>query len=306
MLASSAIQANQADVLVAGGFESMSNVPFYNTSQRTGKKFGNVTLLDGLAYDGLRDAYNKQPMGNCGELCADSKQITRQQQDDYAVLSYKRSQAASKAGHFKDTIVPVTVKTRRKTIVVTEDEEVWRVKDFDKIRKLRPAFKHPSKAEAKKTVTAANASTLSDGAASVVLISGRAYKKLTNKPKILARVLSYADAAQAPEWFTTAPVLAVNKALQRAKLTTDQIDLYELNEAFSVVALACSKQLNLPIEKVNVLGGSVSIGHPLGASGCRILVTLLNALQIHNKQYGCVGICNGGGGASAIVVERVM
>lgn len=291
MLASDQIQLGRASVVVAGGMESMTNVPYYLPKARQGMRYGDGKVIDGLAYDGLRDAYAGTAMGNCAELCAEAFSITRKQQDDYAETSYRRAQAATKAGHFKAETFPVTA--GKKTLA--EDEEQINV-NYGKLRKLRTVFKKKDG-----TVTAGNASTISDGAAALVLMD--ANKAAAQGVKPLARILSQADAAQMPAKFTTSPAIAIRLALERAGLTLDQVDLFEINEAFSVVALANAEILQLDPKKVNIWGGAVSIGHPLGCSGSRILVTLLHALKATGGKIGVAGICNGGGGASAVIVE---
>jgi acetyl-CoA C-acetyltransferase len=277
--------------------ESMSNVPFYNENLRWGNKYGNVTLLDGLSKDGLLDVYHNYPMGNAADLCAKECNISREAQDEFAITSYKRSQAAWEAGKFDNEVVPVEVPQKKgDAIKITKDEEPWNVK-FDKIPGLRPAFTKDG------TVTAANASTMNDGAAALVLMSKAKADALGIKP--IARIKGFADAEQAPEWFTTTPSLAVPKAVAKAGLKMDDINYFELNEAFSVVGLVNMEKMNLKPEQVNVNGGAVSLGHPLGCSGARIVATLISVLHQNNGQYGAAGICNGGGGASAIVLERM-
>jgi acetyl-CoA C-acetyltransferase len=294
-LAAQSILLGDAETVVAGGMESMSNVPYYSASMRWGNKYGNVGLDDGLAKDGLTDVYHNYAMGNAAEWCATSCNISRAEQDAFAVESYQRSQAAVQEGKFNDEIVPVPVLQRKgDPILFAKDEEPFNVK-FDKIPELKGAFIKDG------TVTAANASTMNDGAAALVLMSSDKVAALGLKP--IAKIIGYADSEQAPEWFTTAPSLAVPKAVQKAGLTMDQIDLFELNEAFSVVGIANIQKMNLDPAKVNIHGGAVSIGHPLGCSGARIIVTLIHALQLQGKKYGAAGICNGGGGASAMVVE---
>ncbi|PWK78346.1 acetyl-CoA C-acetyltransferase [Mucilaginibacter oryzae] len=297
MLAAQSIELGQNDIAVAGGMESMSNVPYYLDKARNGYRLGHGEITDGLVKDGLWDVYNDYHMGSAAELCATDCNITRQQQDAYAIESYNRALAAQAAGKFKEEITPVGLKDKKGEITMfTEDEEPRAVK-FEKIPTLKPVFKKDG------TVTAANASTLNDGAAAVVLMSWEKADELGIKP--LARVVSYADAQQAPEWFTTAPSKALPLALHRAGLQTDDIDFFEINEAFSVVSIANNQLLNIEPAKVNVNGGAVSLGHPLGASGARIVVTLLNVLKQNNGKYGAAGICNGGGGASAIVIENL-
>jgi acetyl-CoA C-acetyltransferase len=295
--AAQSIALGDADIVVAGGMESMSNVPFYVDSLRWGNKFGNTNLIDGLAKDGLTDAYDEQAMGNAGELCAKECGITREEQDTFAIESYKRSQAAWAAGKFADEVVPVEIPQRKgDPIKFFKDEEPFNVK-FDKIPELKPAFQKDG------TVTAANASTLNDGAAALVLMSKEKAEELGLKP--IARIISYADAEQAPEWFTTTPSIAVPKAVAKAGLKMTDIDYWELNEAFAVVGIENSRRMKLDPAKVNVHGGAVSLGHPLGCSGARIIVTLINVLKHNNGKYGAAGICNGGGGASAMVIERM-
>jgi acetyl-CoA C-acetyltransferase len=295
--AAQSIALGDADIVVAGGMESMSNVPFYVDSMRWGNKYGNSSMIDGLAKDGLTDVYNGQAMGNAAELCAKDCGISRNDQDAFAIESYKRSQAAWAAGKFTDEIVPVEIPQRKgDPIQFFKDEEPFNVK-FDKIPELKPAFQKEG------TVTAANASTMNDGAAALVLMSREKAEELGLKP--IARIVSYADAEQAPEWFTTTPALAVPKAVAKAGLKMTDIDYWELNEAFAVVGIENTKRMKLDPAKVNVHGGAVSLGHPLGASGARIIVTLINVLKHNNGRYGAAGICNGGGGASAMVIERM-
>ena len=292
------IMLGDVDVVVAGGMESMSRVPFYAESLRWGNKYGNTALIDGLAKDGLTDVYDGKAMGNAAELCASECGISREQQDEFAISSYKRSQAAWEKGLFANEIVPVEIPQRKgETIVFSKDEEPYNVK-FDKIPGLSPAFQKDG------TVTAANASTMNDGAAALILMRKEKADALGLKP--LAKVLSYADAEQAPEWFTTTPSIAVPKAVAKAGLQMSDINYWELNEAFAVVGIENSKRMQLDPSKVNVHGGAVSIGHPLGASGARIVVTLINVLKANNAKYGAAGICNGGGGASAIVIENIV
>jgi acetyl-CoA C-acetyltransferase len=297
MLGAQTILAGDNEVVVAGGMENMSQVPFYMVNGRTGQKLGDMKLIDGMVKDGLTDVYNKYHMGNAAELCAKECGISREEQDAFAIESYKRSAEAWKEGRFIDEVVPVSVPQRKGDPVQFKEDEEYKQVQFDKIPGLKPVF------DPNGTVTAANASTLNDGAAAVVLMSAEKAKELGLKP--LARIVSYADAAQAPEWFTTSPAKALPKALKKAGLTNDQIDLWELNEAFSVVGIANNKELGLDPKKANVNGGAVSLGHPLGASGARIIVTLAHALRGRGKKYGAAGICNGGGGASAMVIEAV-
>ncbi|HWD89681.1 MAG TPA: acetyl-CoA C-acyltransferase [Mucilaginibacter sp.] len=297
MLAAQSIESGQNDIVVAGGMESMSNVPYYLDKARNGYRLGNGQIIDGLVRDGLWDVYNDYHMGSAAELCAAECHISREDQDEYATESYKRSQKAQAEGKFKDEITPVELKDKKGEVTLfAEDEEPKAVK-FDKIPTLKPVFQKEG------TVTAANASTLNDGAAAVILMSKEKADELGIKP--LARIISFADAQQAPEWFTTAPSKAIPLALHRANLSSGQIDYFEINEAFSVVSIANNQQLNLDSAKVNVNGGAVSLGHPLGVSGARIIVTLLHVLQQNGGKYGAAGICNGGGGASAMVIENL-
>lgn len=294
--ATQAIKCGDAEIIIAGGMENMSQTPFYHQG-RNGQKLGNIVLEDGLLKDGLTNVYDGKHMGTCGDLCANEKEFTREDQDNFAIESYTRSAKAWKTGKFDEEIVPVEVPQRRgEPIIVKEDEEFKNVK-LDKIPNLRPVFTKDG------TVTAANASTLNDGAAALVLMSSEKAKELGLKP--LAIVKAYADAAQEPEWFTTAPAKAIPIALKKANIDHSEVDYYELNEAFSVVGLVNIKILNLDAEKVNVNGGAVSLGHPLGCSGARIIVTLINVLKQNNAKIGTAGICNGGGGASAMVIENV-
>ncbi len=296
-LATQSILLGDADIVIAGGMESMSNVPFYVDSMRWGNKYGNSTLIDGLAKDGLTDVYDGLAMGNAAELCARECGISREDQDAFAIESYKRSQAAWEAGKFDNEIVPVEIPQRKgEPVIFNKDEEPFNVK-FDKIAGLRPAFQKDG------SVTAANASTMNDGAAAVLLMSKEKADELGLKP--IARIVSYADAEQAPEWFTTTPSLAVPKAVAKAGLKMEDIDFWELNEAFAVVGIENSRRMKLDPAKVNVHGGAVSMGHPLGCSGARIIVTLINVLKANNARYGAAGICNGGGGASAMVIENM-
>lgn len=297
MQAAQAIKAGDADVIVAGGMENMSMTPFYSMTARTGNKFGNTQLIDGIVNDGLTDAYDKNVMGVCADLCATEYDFSREEQDNFAVESYNRSTKAWAEGRFDEEIVPVEVPQRRgEPIIVKEDEEFKNIK-LDRVPSLRPAFTKDG------TVTAANASTLNDGASAVVLMSKEKAEELGLKP--LAKIVGYADAAHEPEWFTTAPAKALPKAVAKAGLKMTDLDYFELNEAFSVVGLANIKLLELDPTKVNVNGGAVSLGHPLGNSGSRILVTLINVLKQNAGKYGGIGICNGGGGASSMVIENM-
>lgn len=295
--AAQSIMLGDADIVIAGGMESMSNVPFYADSVRWGNKYGNTGLIDGLVKDGLTDVYDGLAMGNAAELCARECGISRKQQDEFAILSYERSQAAWKNGWFDNEVVPVEIPQRKgEPIIVSKDEEPYNVK-FEKIPTLSPAFQRDG------TVTAANASTLNDGAAALVLMSKDKASSLGIKP--LAKIISYSDAEQAPEWFTTSPSLAVPKAIKKAGLKMSDIAYWEINEAFAVVAIENARRMEIDTAKINVHGGAVSLGHPLGASGARIIVSLLNILRVNNARYGAAGICNGGGGASAMVIENL-
>ncbi|SFC55677.1 acetyl-CoA C-acetyltransferase [Parapedobacter composti] len=297
MLAAQSIALGENDVVVAGGMESMSNVPYYLDKARTGYRLGHGQVTDGLVKDGLWDVYNDFHMGAAAELCASECGISREDQDAYAVESYRRSQAAQQSGKFQEEIVPVDVRGKKGEVTtVRDDEEIYSV-NFDKIPMLKPVFKQHG------TVTAANASTLNDGAAALVLVSEAKLRELGLQP--LARIRGYADAQQAPEWFTTAPSRAIPRALRAADIREGDVDFYEINEAFSVVSIANNRELRLPPDRVNVNGGAVSLGHPLGASGARIVVTLLSVLSQHNGRIGVAGICNGGGGASAMVLEKM-
>jgi len=295
--AAQSIALGDANIVVAGGMESMSNVPFYADAIRWGNKYGNTQFIDGLAKDGLTDVYDGKAMGNAAELCASSCGVSREDQDAFAIESYKRSQAASNTGKFDNEIVPVSIPQRKgDPVLFSKDEEPFNVK-FDKIPELKSAFIKDG------SVTAANASTMNDGAAALVLMSKQKMEALGLKP--IAKIISYADAEQAPEWFTTTPSIAVPKAVAKAGLQMSDISYWELNEAFAVVGIENSRRMKLDPAKVNVHGGAVSIGHPLGCSGARIVVTLINVLKANNARYGAAGICNGGGGASAIVIENL-
>jgi len=295
-LAAQSIMLGDADVVVAGGMESMSNVPFYSESMRWGNKYGNTMLIDGLVKDGLTDVYDGKAMGVAAEMCASTCGVSRADQDAFAIESYKRSQAAVNEGKFDAEIVPVPIPQKKgDSILFSKDEEPFNVK-FDKIPELKSAFLKDG------SVTAANASTMNDGAAALVLMNKEKMESLGLKP--IAKIVSFADAEQAPEWFTTAPAVAVPKAVEKAGLKMDDINYWELNEAFSVVGIENSRRMKLDPAKVNVNGGAVSLGHPLGCSGARVVVTLINVLKQNNGKYGAAGICNGGGGASAIVIEN--
>ncbi|KAH8764806.1 Thiolase, N-terminal domain-containing protein [Diaporthe sp. PMI_573] len=300
ILGAQTIMTGNASIVVAGGTESMSNTPHYLPNLRTGVKYGDAGLIDGVQKDGLRDAYGKQElMGMQGELCASTHELTREQQDEYAIKTYQKAQAATEAGVFKAEIAPVEVSGGRgkPNVTVDRDEEVKNL-NIDRLKSARPVF-----IPGTGTVTAANASPINDGASAVVLVSEAKLKELGIKP--IAKILGWGDAAHAPEKFTTAPSLAIPKAIKHAGLTADNVDFYEINEAFSVVALANIKLLGLDPEKVNVFGGSVAIGHPLGCSGARIITTLTTVLKEKKAKIGCAGICNGGGGASALVIENL-
>lgn len=297
MIAADQIALGQNEIMVAGGMESMSNVPYYLKKHRFGSKLGHTKTEDGILLDGLWDVYNDFHMGNAGEICAKECNISREQQDEFAIESYKRALNAHEKGYFKDEIVEIKVKGRKDDVTkVVMDEELERV-NFEKIPHLKPVF------DKEGTITAANASSINDGAAAVLLMSETKAKDLGLKP--IARIKSHASAAKAPEWFTTAPSDAIPIALKRAGVEKNNVDLFEINEAFSVVSLANNQILELDPEKVNIHGGAVSIGHPIGCSGARIVVTLLHALKRTNGTIGCAGICNGGGGASALVVEMI-
>lgn len=297
MMGAQAIKAGDVDIIVAGGMENMSAVPHYLPTGRTGVKLGDISLIDGLVKDGLTDVYNAQHMGVCAELCAEEHQFTREDQDAFALESYRRSAAAWEDGKFTNEVVPVPVPQRRGDAIVIDTDEEYTKVNTDKVPQLRPVFKKDG------TVTAANASTLNDGASAVVLMSASKAAELGLTP--IARITGYADAAQEPEWFTTAPAKALPKALAKAGVTMDAVDFFEFNEAFSVVGLANMKLLGLDAANVNVHGGAVSLGHPLGASGARIVTTLIGVLQQNGGKTGAAAICNGGGGASALVLELV-
>ena len=295
MLGAQTIKAGDNQIVVVGGMENMSQTPHY-LDARNGTKFGNIAMLDGITKDGLLDAYSKVPMGNCAELCATKYEITREQQDQFAITSYQRAAAAWQAGRFADEVVGVSVPQRKGDPVLVNEDEEYKNVFLDKIPALRPAF------DKEGTITAANASTLNDGASALILVSEEAVQKYNLKP--IAKIVSYADAAQEPEWFTTAPSLAIPKALEKAGLSVADIDYWELNQAFSVVGLANMKILGLDPAKVDVNGGAVALGHPLGNSGSRIIVTLLHVLKQIGAKRGGAGICNGGGGASAMVIKN--
>jgi len=297
MLGAQSIMLGHAEVIVTGGMESMSNIPYYMPKARFGYKFGNAEIVDGLAHDGLWEVYYGFPMGNCADNTAKEMNITREMQDEYAINSYKRVAISTEAGYFKNEIIPVEIPQRKgDPIVMNEDEEYKNVK-FEKVPNLRPAFSKDG------TVTAANASTINDGASAMVLMSEEKVKELGLTP--VAKIRGFADAAQDPIWFTTSPSLAIPKALKNAGIEKSDVDFYEINEAFSAVAIANNIKMDLDPENVNVFGGAVALGHPLGASGARIITTLNSVLSEKDKTMGVAGICNGGGGASAIVIEKV-
>jgi acetyl-CoA C-acetyltransferase len=297
MLGAQSIMLGQNDVVVAGGMESMSNIPYYLMKARYGYKFGNDQLLDGLSHDGLTDVYNHCAMGVCSDNTAKEMNISRQAQDEYAINSYKRSAAAWASGKFKDEVIPVEIVGRKGDVTLFAEDEEYKNVSFDKIPALKPVFGKDG------TATAANASTINDGAAAVVLMSKEKMQALGLKP--IAKIRGFADAAHDPMWFTTAPSLAIPKAMKAAGVDSKDVGYYEINEAFSAVALANNIKLGLDNEKVNVNGGAVALGHPLGASGARITITLANVLKQNKASIGVAGICNGGGGASAIVIESV-
>ncbi len=297
MLGAQSIMLGDNDVVVAGGMESMTNAPHYIPSGRNGLRYGNGQILDAIVRDGLQDPYKGTMMGNTAEICARGYDFTREDQDNYAIESYKRAYEAYEKGYFKDELISVSVPQRKGDPIIIEEDEEFRKINYDKVSKLRPAF------EKEGTVTAINASKINDGAAAVVLMSKTKMDQLGVKP--LAKIVSFADASQEPDWFTTTPAKAIPKALNKANLSIDKIDYFEINEAFSVVALANIKELDIDHQKTNVFGGAVSLGHPIGASGARILCTLISVLKHKNGKLGAAGICNGGGGASAMIIESV-
>jgi acetyl-CoA C-acetyltransferase len=295
-LAAQSIMLGHADVIVAGGMENMSMAPYYLEQARNGYRLGHGTVIDGILKDGLTDVYSQTHMGISGELCAKECNITRADQDEYAIESYKRAAAAWESGAFRQEIAAVEIQVKGETKVLSEDEEYRNVK-FDKIPQLKPVFQKEG------TITAANASTLNDGASAVVLMSKQKAESLGLKP--LAKIVSFADAEQAPEWFTTTPSKAIPKALKMAGKSLDEVDYFEINEAFSVVSIANNRELKLDPARVNINGGAVSLGHPIGSSGCRIVVSLIHILHQKNAKTGVAGICNGGGGATAMVIEKM-
>ena len=294
MLGAQSILLGDSDIVVAGGMESMSNIPYYLEKARNGYRLGHDKIIDGIIRDGLWDPYKDYHMGNAGELCSTTYKITREDQDNFAKESYTRAAKASEQGYFKKEIVPVEI-AGKTTVIVGEDEE-YKKANFDKMGTLKPAFTKEG------TITAANASKINDGAAAVVLMSEEKINELGIKP--MARIIAFADASQAPEWFTTTPIKAMQKALDKGGLKISDIDFFEVNEAFSCVAIINAKELNIPADKLNVWGGAVALGHPIGCSGARITVTLTSILHQNNGRYGMAGICNGGGGASAIIIEK--
>ena len=296
MLGYQAIKCGEKDIVVAGGMENMSSIPFYMNDLRKGKKLGHAQLNDGLLVDGLTDVYNNVHMGVCAEICAKEMSISREEQDNFALESYERSKKGWESGFFKNEISEVQIETRKGDIIISEDEEYLNI-NTDKFKKLRPVFKRDG------TVTAGNASTINDGAAAIILMSTEKAQELNLIP--IAKIITTSDASQEPKWFTTTPAKALKDALKNAKITKDQVDYWELNEAFSVVGLANIQKLDLDASKVNIHGGAVSLGHPLGCSGARIIVTLLNTLVTKNAKIGAAGICNGGGGASAMIIENL-
>jgi acetyl-CoA C-acetyltransferase len=297
MLGAQSIALGDSEIVVAGGMENMSQVPYYMVGARSGFRMGHQNVVDGMIHDGLWDPYNNQHMGNCAELCAKEKNFSRKDQDDFAIESFKRSQEAQKSGRFAREIAPVEIPGKKGDVVRVDADEGPGKAQFDKIPQLKPVFDKAG------TVTAANASTINDGAAALVLASGEKVKALGLKP--LAKIVSYGGHAQDPVWFTTAPAEAMRRAMKKAGWSTEQVDLFEVNEAFAVVALAAQRDLNIPASKLNVWGGAISLGHPIGASGARILVTLLSALEDKGLKRGVAGICIGGGEATAVCVERV-
>jgi acetyl-CoA C-acetyltransferase len=297
MLGAQSIMLGHADVVVTGGMESMSNVPYYLPKARFGYNYGHGQLVDGLMHDGLWEAYNEFPMGNCADNTAKEMNISREEQDDYAISSYKRTADSVENGYFKKEIIPVEIPQRKGDPIVMDTDEEYKNVKFDKIPNLRPVFSKEG------TVTAANASTINDGASAILLVSGTKLKELGLTP--LAKIRGFADAAQDPLWFTTAPSLAIPKAMKNAGVEKSDVNFYEINEAFSAVAIANNRELGLDTNQVNVFGGAVAMGHPLGCSGARIITTLNSVLTHKNASIGVAGICNGGGGASAIVIEKV-
>ena len=296
MIGAQSIQSGDNEIVIAGGMENMSSIPFYLKEMRSGKKLGHTQINDGLLVDGLTDVYDSVHMGVCAEICAEEMDISRDEQDKFALKSYEKSKKAWENGFFSNEIEPVTITARKGDITIDTDQEFSNI-NIEKFKKLRPVFKKDG------TVTAGNASTINDGAAALVLMSQEKAHELNLKP--IAKIISFSDSSQEPKWFTTTPTIALEKALNKANLNKDSVDFWELNEAFSVVGIANIKKLGIDVEKVNVNGGAVSLGHPLGCSGARILVTLLNTLEKNNKAIGAAGICNGGGGASAMIIKNL-
>ncbi len=296
MLADQAIRCNDAEIVVAGGMESMSNAPYFVKKARTGFKMGNAEFIDMMIHDGLWDVYNQIHMGNAGELCASECNIPREEQDEYAILSYKRAIEATERGWFAEEIVPVEIEDKKGNIIINKDEEPFKV-NFEKIPQLKPVFKKDG------TVTAANASSIDDGASAVVVASQPIAEQKGLKP--LAKILAHTSYAQQPEWFTTAPAKAIKNVCDKAGMKLEQIDLFEINEAFAVVPIITCRELGIPYEKVNIHGGAVALGHPIGASGARVLTTLIYALKKLNKKYGLATLCIGGGEASAMIIEML-
>jgi len=297
MIGAQSIMLNQAGIVVTGGMESMSNIPYYVPKARFGYKFGNAEIIDGLAKDGLWEVYYGFPMGNCADNTAREMNITREMQDEYAISSYQRVSESTQSGMFKNEVIPVEIPQRKGDPIIMDEDEEYKNVDFDKIPHLKPAFSKEG------TATAANSSTINDGAAALVLMSEEKIKEFAIEP--LAKIRGFADAAQDPVWFTTSPSLAIPGALKNAGISKEDVDFFEINEAFSTVAIANNMKLDLDREKVNVFGGAVALGHPLGASGARIITTLNSVLTQKDKNIGVAGICNGGGGASAIVIEKI-
>ncbi|NLO20253.1 MAG: thiolase family protein [Ignavibacteria bacterium] len=296
MLADQSIKCKDSEIVVAGGQESMSSAPYLLFKARNGLKMGNTNLIDSMISDGLWDVYNDIHMGEAAELCASKYSISRQEQDDYAIQSYKRAIEAQNKGFFNDEIFPIIYETKKGKIIVEKDEEPEKA-NFSKFPSLKPVFKQDG------TITAANASSINDGAAAIVLCSEEKAKELGKKP--LARIIAYSSFSQAPEWFSIAPVGAIKKVLEKAEMSINKIDLFEINEAFSVVPLAIQKEIAIPMEKMNIAGGALSLGHPIGASGARILITLIYALKRENKRYGLASLCIGGGEAVAMIIENI-
>ena len=296
MLADQAIRCGDAEIVVAGGQESMTNAPYLLPKGRTGYRYGNGQVIDSMQYDGLTDAYQFQPMGDFAEICASDCNITRSMQDEYAIMSYQRAIEAQKSGAFTNEIVPVLIQDKKGAISIDSDEEPGKVR-FDKIPDLKPVFKKDG------TITAANASSIDDGAAAIVLASQSAVQKHGLHP--IARIVAQVSFAHKPQDFNTAPIEAIKKVLEKAHLTIEQIDLFEVNEAFAVTALSAKNQLDIPLEKMNINGGAIALGHPIGASGARVFTTLLHALKNNNKKYGLATLCIGGGEASAVIVEAL-